>query len=236
MNTNTSLNPKELNEILDYYDEIIKKRVTTFTNRVKEYLLSNEELEALMPLIKVRIKSRESLKRKIESKYDPDDFLITKASLTQTIEDLGGIRVIVYKRPDIQKVINIVKAMDITRNASSIYSIKDEKPYYIFNKSYEWGEDFAYSLRQFDKRKVYRSTHFILMDRLSVDRIRCELQIRTIFDEAVFENYHKLVYKGSNNKYITTIMNNIAEECQLIDDLITQCYYWYSEDKSNLSD
>lgn len=116
-----------------------------------------------------------SLREKLVEKYDPINRPITKENFIHEIEDLAGIRLVVCQKGHISKVINRLRSMA-------------EEGLTIERKS-----------------SSYCSRHFILASTTEFDSdnlIKYELQVRTILEEAMFENVHRFFFTKKNQSII----------------------------------
>lgn len=159
---------------------------------------------------KARIKSAESMKEKLKRKNLP----VTVESALREIHDAAGIRVICSFLDDIYWIANML------RNQKDIKVIKEKD--FIRNP----------------KPNGYRSYHMILQvpihleDR--IEKVYCEVQIRTIAMDCWASLEHQLKYKKNipDEKMIIEELKRCSDEIastdlnlQTIRDMITQIQY-----------
>lgn len=142
---------------------------------IVERITSDLDRVGLMYRIFSRSKDRDSLRRKIESDED--------YGTTKKIQDLIGIRVVLYFNDDIDTVRNVVsRAYEERSNDVSIDEAKnDEFRALRYNVVYSLSNDLSSLLSLRDDANTIDTTF--------------ELQIRTIFSEGWHEVEHDLRYK-----------------------------------------
>lgn len=142
---------------------------------VVERITSDLDRVGLMYRIFSRSKDRYSLRRKIEAD--------SNYGLTKKIQDLIGIRVVLYFNDDIDTVRNVVsRAYEERSNDVSIDEVKnDEFRALRYNIVYSLNNDLSSLLSLRDDANTIDTTF--------------ELQIRTIFSEGWHEVEHDLRYK-----------------------------------------
>lgn len=171
--------------------------------------------------IKGRVKDPDSLRKKIEDKYDPDMRRITPETLFQNITDLIGTRLVVSHKDLVEPTVRRVREMPSWR-------ILDEEHYVWHPEEYQ---QVASTGGEATRRETgYRSRHLILVETSDMpeeDKPRCELQIRTILEEAIFENDHKLRHKSKHDlpESATRAMTRLSEILACADMLISDIHH-----------
>lgn len=175
-----------------------------------------EKFEDPIEHCKARIKSAKSMKEKLERKNLP----VTVKSALSEIHDAAGIRVICTFLEDIYWIVNMLKNQRDIEIVTEKDYIKNPKP------------------------SGYRSYHMILKipihleDR--IEKVYCELQIRTIAMDCWASLEHQLKYKKNipSERMIVEELKRCADEIastdlnfQTIRDMITQIKYRDGEDK-----
>ena len=163
--------------VMKQYDNE-KNRYQNFGNAV-EYLLKtllfNADIE--YNAITYRVKERESLSRKIDSKGN-------KYRDLSELTDIVGIRIITYYADDVDKIANIVEREFDVDKENSIDKRKSLEP----------------------DRFGYCSVHYVvgihskrlaLREYLAYKGLKCEIQIRSILQHAWAEIEHDLGYKSA---------------------------------------
>jgi putative GTP pyrophosphokinase len=159
---------------------------------------------------KARIKSVDSMKEKLNKKNLP----VTRESALTEVYDAAGIRVVCTFIDDIYWIVNML------RNQQDIKVIEEKDYIHV------------------PKPNGYRSFHMILQVPLhledSIQKVYCELQIRTIAMDCWASLEHKLKYKKdiSNQEMITSELKRCADEIAST-DLNLQAIYDMIEGKKN---
>ena len=82
-------------------------------------------------------------------------------------------------------------------------------------------------------RGSYRSRHFMVREAVGT-QIRCEIQLRTVLEEAVFEAHHRLVYRVRQEHRdpcpeAEQVLGALTEMLTVADSLLSDCYRWSRE-------
>lgn len=215
--------PVALRGILTKYDALLPA-ITTHLEHVVGYLQRDPVLAGLRPLITFRIKDRNAVADKVRQKHDPETREITPESLLQNIEDLAGARLIVHHRADVELA---------TRR---LEQLADEGAWRIAERNYYpplGGERAAFAdegiraRHEVTLRPGYSSRHFLLLPTAPASEVRCELQVRTVLEEAIYENQRRLVYHhDAASPYVAQVMEFLADSCAAADALLEKCYEW----------
>ena len=194
-------NKKPFDLLMSYYQCAIMEIETKFKVLNQEYSLEYDKnpIEG----IKTRIKSYDSLVRKIRRKNIP----MSLASIEENIKDIAGVRVICSFPEDIYELADsFLKQDDIVLIEKKDY-IKNPKP------------------------SGYRSLHLIFEVNTLENGVRVEVQIRTITMDAWARLDHELRYKkelddaGKIVKALRKCSDSIAE----VDDKMQEILEWIRE-------
>lgn len=162
----------EINEL--NYEDIYKATVQKVTDRIKEV---QESLDTGMErkvinTISSRMKSAESINKKLRKKAMPNSFLAARARFC----DIIGVRIVVMYLDDAYKVARLLKkSTDIT---------------FLYEKDYI----------KHPKKSGYRSIHLIFSVPVEIDEEiyteKCEIQIRTMEMDCWASLEHQMIYKS----------------------------------------
>lgn len=180
-------------------DEIIKKvnkeihNYESFHSAVETFFRSNPLLKGDPPVIhsiKGRIKNIEHLREKILRKEG-----ITTDNVLEKITDIAGIRVMhLY-----QKQFSIIHEAIIEQITNKHWALFEQP------KAYTWDPDSvdyfkALGIETIQKESLYTSIHYVVKPR-NDSFITCEIQVRTLFEEAWGEIDHWINYpKETSNQ------------------------------------
>lgn len=174
-----------------------EKAYEYFCRRILTLLEGNPRLDLegmnCVHSIKYRKKSRSSIKDKCERK-EKKGVIVNGENCHSEIEDYFGVRLLHLHLDQLPQIHSfLVEQMD---KGEFIFG---ERP-----KAYTWDPEFKMILEELGfqvefKESLYTSVHYIL--RNSEDSpIRCELQVRTLFEEAWGELDHWINYPVSAQK------------------------------------
>lgn len=155
------------------------------------------ETEGYGPIenIKYRIKSPNSIIKKLESKNLP----ITYESIVENINDVAGIRIVCSFLDNIYTVFNYLQEQEDLE----IINVKD----YVENP----------------KPNGYRSVHVILRAPVGFkdleERVTIEIQIRTVAMDFWATLEHKLIYKSVFSENVSVIRNELNHCGKVINEL-----------------
>ncbi len=182
-----------LDKILELYNsDEIKSKMSRFKNQVEDFFKHNHKLKSNTPptihTIKSRFKSEESLidklnRKKLEGK------IINSENFTNEITDLVGVRILhIY-----------LEQFPLIHNEIMSQIDNDEWELYEAPKAYSWDDDAINLYKQLSiqtiKKEQYTSVHYVIRIKNKDDRpIFCEIQIRTLFEEAWGEIDHIINY------------------------------------------
>ncbi len=235
------LDEKLERELLDYYDARLAPELEPFAHSVAETLRNDPTaLKEVRPLIVSRIKSRDSLQRKLRNEYgegSEHDAPLTPETLIEHIQDLAGVRVIVHDRANIDKMVGVLeervregrwrpfrmKVIDWDKD------VRDQREYPLDSRvEHEWV-----------KRGTYRSRHITIGD-AKLSSIRCEVQFRSVIEEAMFEANHRLIYRirqlgKEPSPKVEEMLAPMTEMFSSLDDIVSDCYRWTRENSTDAS-
>ena len=177
--------PKHMEAGVMNVDEVLKKYVSEqrdtcriLSERTKEFLSSILSSEGIVPhSITTREKDPEELREKITREGEIPD------ALFNGIRDLAGVRIITYFTSDVDKIVPLI-----------------EKEFNIDSK-HSMDKRFCSDPAIFG----YASVHFVVQFRPEMlklpefalfDKMKCEIQVRTILQHAWAEIEHDIVYKS----------------------------------------
>jgi ppGpp synthetase/RelA/SpoT-type nucleotidyltranferase len=215
----------DFTHVLDAFEQSLRQPIEAHAEWVANELRCDPLLlQTVRPLLFHRVKTRKSLSAKLEKEYrDPEQGPVTPQNLEERVEDLGGVRVVVHNRADIARVLHVVYELE-RRNRWQI----------LGTRLHMWTRDLSDDTRVDPKTEVilqddgsYRSRHFIIAS-AGAPKPRCELQVRSVLEEAVFEARHRLVYKATSPPLppTTDSLTWATEVAAGLDGLLTACYSW----------
>lgn len=178
-----------INDLIELYDQE-KFTISQFHKRIINFFNDNPILNTgplpIVHSVKYRMKDRDHLKEKLERKSA--DNPITRDNFFDRVTDLAGIRVL-HLYPSQFEVIHSLIIEQISSGE-----------WYLFEKpvAYTWDPDskgFYESLEILTKIKpsYYTSVHYVIQPK-EESRIKCEIQIRTLFEEIWGEIDHSMNY------------------------------------------
>lgn len=136
--------------------------------------------------VKNRLKSWDSLDDKIERKKNKGTS-VDGDNVFDEITDIAGVRVFHIHTKQFEDIYGVIKEW-IDKERWLLY----EKPV-----AYTWDPDLRAFFEGFDirgqQKDIYTSVHFVLVDPTD-PRVKCEVQVRTLFDEIWAEIDHTLNY------------------------------------------
>lgn len=185
---------EELQKLLDFYMrhrddfELFRKQVADF------FLISRRFNEHPLPVvhsIKTRIKDIEHLREKIKRKWGDTPF--TPENIFSRITDIAGVRVIHLHSKQFEKI-----HQGIQSRIDEGYWSLHEPPV-----AYSWDpEATAYfqslGLNAITRESYYTSIHYVVKPQPGAF-LTCEIQVRTLFEEAWGEIDHSLNYPNPTN-------------------------------------
>lgn len=202
------LNAPHINDCIDHINKNIHL-YELFNDKIISIITRDKRLKSLIHSFKHRFKDEQHLRKKIirknledlERPADKQIGPITPQNIMNRITDICGVRVIhLYQAQfdDIHKAI-----MD--------YVEQGEIFLYEQPKAYTWDPEYRESFRALGLNSIlrgslYTSVHYVVKPRADSE-VTCEIQVRTLFEEAWGEIDHTLNYP--------TETENIAVQEQL---------------------
>ena len=179
-----------------------------------------EELRPI--LVKGRIKDEESLTDKLRRKHEPEFREITPENLFNEIEDAVGVRLVVAQKAHVSRAVTRIRQLA----KQGAWKIVDEV-HYAWHPE-EIREVEREGQKAETKPSAYCSRHFIII-RSDVDvdaehLVKCELQVRTILEEAIFENDHRIRYNRRHSEVAAKVLARLAELLETADRLLADVY------------
>jgi ppGpp synthetase/RelA/SpoT-type nucleotidyltranferase len=171
--------------------------VRVFGNGVREFFSSHPELNAGDPppihSVRSRAKDPEHLREKIVRKKVRENRDITPDNLLEQVTDLFGVRVLhIY----LQQVVPIHNAIKAYVNAGHLAFFEEPKAYTWDPETKAFLEGLG--LRVIYKENHYTSIHYVVKPNPG-SRITCEIQVRSLFEEAWAEIDHVLNYPNETS-------------------------------------
>jgi putative GTP pyrophosphokinase len=197
MNENNHIEGHDDQPLMDIFRK--KRRLyELFLTSVEAEFLSNPGLNTGVPTvihsIRKRIKDEDHLAEKIIRKRK-EGKIITKDNLFSEINDLAGIRILHLHQNQFADIHAFITQKVASKNWKLI-----EKPI-----AYTWDPESVtffrgFKLRTSVKPSFYTSVHYVIAPANMQDGICCEVQVRTLFEEAWGEIDHSINYpKPTNN-------------------------------------
>lgn len=167
-----------------------------FRRQVADFFQTSRHfLGAPLPLVhsvKSRLKSHDHLLEKIKRKWS--DGKITPDNLFSVITDLAGVRVLHLHTGQFEHIHNFIK-----QHVDAGYWTFAEAP-----TAYSWDPEATAKFESFGittvtRESYYTSIHYVVKPHANTD-LACEIQVRTLFEEAWGEIDHALNYpKATGN-------------------------------------
>lgn len=142
-------------------------------------------------IVKYRVKDPEHLIDKVIRKKKDNQKLITKENYLKEIDDFIGLRILHLFKNDWEEISKAVMEHYVLKEAPVCYHRKGDDEKYL-KRCEELG------ITPKEKEAGYRSIHFIAKVPFFGAEFKCEIQVRTIFEEAWSEIDHLVRYP--NNK------------------------------------
>jgi len=202
----------------------LRGRLQFWCDGVVSALKNDPVIKKLKPiLLKGRLKEPKRLKDKVVRKHDPDERPICRENLVDEIEDLAGVRLVVAQKGHVARVVERVSGL----GDEGVWSILGEN-HYVWHPD-ELKEVEGLGLTADAKEFPYCSRHFILAPwGASYDTpnlVKCELQVRTVLEEAIFENDHRIRYSGKANAgEVEETLKYLVETLEVCDAQLARVY------------
>ena len=184
-----------MNELMDLYmneqfaiNQFMKRLVNFFQDDPE---LHDGELQCVHS-VKYRMKSKEHIEEKIQRKINKGD-VINVDNLFDKITDFAGIRVLHLYLAQAKCIHN------------EIMKVVNEGEWVLFEppKAYTWDIDAKRFYEEMGintevKPSYYTSVHYVIMPN-EKSKIKCEVQVRTLWEEAWGELEHFVKYKSNTD-------------------------------------
>lgn len=231
------LTPELENELLDHYSRELRGKIKLFTRNVAETLQHDPEVaDEVRPLVVWRVKTSKSLRRKLRATFasgqegqELRDYPLSPRTLVEYVQDLGGVRVIVHDRSRVDTMVELLKR-----------KVDEGSWVHYRTKVFAWDRDLQ-EVGELDdgvevawgKRGSYRSRHIVVGDSPHTP-IRCEVQFRSVIEEAMFEANHRLIYRPRQEGQAPSpqakqTLGPLTEMFTAADDLVSDCYRWTAQ-------
>jgi len=202
------LNAPHINNCIDHINNNIHL-YELFNDKIISIITRDKRLKSLIHSFKNRFKDEQHLRKKIirknledlERPVEKQVGPITPQNIMNRITDICGVR-----------VIHLYQAQfDGIHQAIMDYVGQGEIFLYEQPKAYTWDPEYresfsALGLNSILRGSLYTSVHYVVRPRADSD-VTCEIQVRTLFEEAWGEIDHTLNYP--------TETNNVAVQEQL---------------------
>lgn len=191
-------------EIHDYYKGIMVNKLEI---AAQELFLQLKTIKGAHT-VKYRIKDPEHLIDKIIRKKIEDDREVTKDNFLEEFDDFIGFRILHLFKTDWEPIFETIKSKYVTKEKPVAYHREGDDPAFT-QKCKDMG------LEPKVKEAGYRSIHYIAKFPFFAGGLfKCEIQIRTLFEEAWSEIDHLVRYPNNTdndllNSYLL-MFNKIA--------------------------
>jgi ppGpp synthetase/RelA/SpoT-type nucleotidyltranferase len=180
--------------------------------------------------LKSRLKNSEHLKDKLIRKADKDNIIITQETLFENITDLIGVRVLYLHQEQFYDIHNeILRKINVEKDWRFV-----EPP-----KAITWDPDSVefYRLLGLEpevRPTHYTSVHYIVKPNNDHNKICCEIQVRTLFEEIWGEIDHTINYPQKTDiiackEQLRVLSKLIATGTRLVDSIF-KCYTHHEVD------
>lgn len=191
-------------------------------NRILEYLKTQKVSVAYYGS---RAKTIDSAYEKAKKQIKVDNRYELKYSDPKNeIMDFAGVRIVVYLPSEIDAICNAVEQLFVNNIR------KDDSE----NKADRLGKD----------KVGYLSIHYVIEvnteqpEHKHLNGLKCEIQIRTVLQDAWAQIFHDRVYKGTlesdTNEAIERKINLLSGNLELIDNQINEIVVYYDSKNGNL--
>jgi putative GTP pyrophosphokinase len=210
--TASSTGETDINALVNLYKR--KKRYfELFLQSVQAEFSSSIELNTGVPTtvhsIKSRLKDEDHLAEKLQRKL-AEGRTITTGNLFSEITDFAGLRVLHLYQDQFSLINSFIMRRVKTKNWKLL-----EKPV-----AYTWDPESVNYFKHFKittsvKSSFYTSVHYVIAPGNDQENISCEIQVRTLFEEAWGEIDHSINYPLKTDK-----MANI-EQLRVLSKLVS---------------
>jgi len=208
--------------IRSFKDENLQFRLNSFMEQVVNFFNNNPELINIVHSLKHRIKDKDHLKEKILRKLQTQpDRTITCDNYLDEITDLVGVRVLHLYQAQFEKIHNEINNQVEHNKEWELV----ERP-----KAYTWDPETKefYDSLGIDtelKDSFYTSVHYVIKPNNVASSIKCEIQVRTLFEEVWGEIDHSINYPQATSsiackEQLRVLSKLISTGGRLVDSII----------------
>ncbi|MCI1008881.1 RelA/SpoT domain-containing protein [Pseudomonas oryzihabitans] len=156
----------------------------------------NEYGKPIIHSVKQRIKDENHLQEKLSRKHNPED-PITEDNIFEKITDLAGVRVLHLYQDQLPAIHHFI----MERVSSGDWALHEAPVAYSWDpESQKFFESLKLDVKI--KESYYTSIHYVVMP-ANDTRIKCEIQVRTLFEEVWGEIDHTINYPKKTESVAT---------------------------------
>lgn len=178
-----------------------KRLYELFLSSVQSAFTSDPSLNYGVPTIihstKIRMKDEDHLIEKIKRK-NAQGRAINSENLFKEVTDLAGLRILHLHQNQFEKIHQFIS----TKIKAKQWKLL-EKPV-----AYTWDPESIDFFKKFNlktslKPSYYTSVHYLIAPSNETENVNCEVQVRTLFEEAWGEIDHSINYPKATNDFAT---------------------------------
>lgn len=197
--------------IHDYYLGIVKNKLEISAQELFLYLKSIKGAHT----VKYRIKDPEHLIDKIIRKKIEQDRIVTKENFLDEFDDFIGFRILHLFKNDWEPIYLTIRDKFESKESPVAYHRKGDDKQFI-DRCKELG------LEPKEKEAGYRSIHYVAKIPFFSTQFKCEIQIRTVFEEAWSEIDHLVRYpNNTGNELLNSYLLMFNKLAGYADDMGT---------------
>lgn len=202
MNTNNQEGREDVEELIKLYLDN-RMKFKSFSNAIVGYLEDHPESSSIHS-IKQRLKDVDHLRAKLIRKIDGGRSIGTE-NFFSSITDLSGVRIIHLYPKQIRDIHQIIQSQI------------DEKEWVLHEepKAYSWDPGLTHIFTELGikvetKESYYTSVHYVIRPN-PTSPVRCEIQTRTLMEEAWGEIDHQINYpKEAKSPAVKEMLKSLA--------------------------
>jgi ppGpp synthetase/RelA/SpoT-type nucleotidyltranferase len=183
---------EEIENLIALYEQEYHN-IETFMSGTGNWLGNHPDLRAHIHSFKSRVKDKDHLREKIRRKAS-DGKIISRENFFQTITDLGGVRILHLFQSDFKKIHSViterVREEEWHLHENPVANTWDPEAEKFF-------ESLGLEVRIRDT--FYTSVHYVIKPQRKSDKVFCEIQVRTLFEEIWGEVDHMINYPHSTD-------------------------------------
>jgi putative GTP pyrophosphokinase len=187
----SGISDEEIENLVTLYSREYHNIQTFMMGNVGQWLGTHPDLDAHIHSFKSRMKDKAHLRDKIRRK-SADGKKISPENFFQTFTDLGGVRILHLFQSDFSKIHSV-----ITQRI-------EEKEWHLHENpiANTWDPEAEKFFRRLGlevkiRDTFYTSVHYVIKPRQDSDKVFCEIQVRTLFEEIWGEVDHMINYPHS---------------------------------------